>query len=66
MVHTGNIVGFTKGLMYEIKSVGSYKSPFFSKEGLVAQFSGSGKLWIQTKKVRPLVYWANTFRPSKR
>ncbi len=65
VVDTGNIVGFTEGLSYEIKSVGSYKSLFFSGEGLVAKFSGSGRLWIQTKKVRPLVSWANPFRPSK-
>jgi uncharacterized protein (TIGR00266 family) len=65
IVDTGNIVGFTQGLSYEIKSVGSYKSLFFSGEGLVAQFSGEGKLWIQTKKVRPLVNWASPFRPQK-
>lgn len=65
IVDTGNIVGFTGGLSYQIRSVGGYKSLFLSGEGLVAQFSGSGTVWIQTKKVRPLVYWANPFRPSK-
>jgi uncharacterized protein (TIGR00266 family) len=65
IVDTGNIVGFTDGLDYEIGTVGGMKSLFFSGEGLVAKFRGSGKLWMQTKKVRPLVWWANPFRPQK-
>jgi uncharacterized protein (TIGR00266 family) len=65
VVDTGNIVGFTSGLEYEIGTVGGMKSLFFSGEGLVAKFRGNGKLWIQTKKVRPLVWWANPFRPQK-
>ncbi len=65
VVDTGNIVGFTSGLDYEIGTVGGMKSLFFSGEGLVAKFRGNGKLWIQTKKVRPLVWWANPFRPKK-
>lgn len=65
VVDTGNIVAFTGGLDYRIRSVGGMKSLFFSGEGFVAEFSGQGTVWIQTKKVRPLVWWANPFRPSK-
>ena len=65
IVDTGNIVAFTDGLQYEITTIGGYRSLFLSGEGLVAKFSGSGKLWLQTKKVRPLIYWANPFRPQK-
>lgn len=65
VVDTGNIVAFTGGLSYEIKSVGGYRSLFLSGEGLVAKFSGQGTIWIQTKKVRPLISWANPFRPQK-
>ncbi|MBK8635632.1 MAG: TIGR00266 family protein [Saprospiraceae bacterium] len=65
IVDTGNIVAFTGGLSYEIKSIGGYKSLFLSGEGLVAKFSGKGTVWIQTKKVRPLISWANPFRPQK-
>jgi uncharacterized protein (TIGR00266 family) len=65
IVDTGNIVAFTDGLTYEVKSLGGYKSLFFSGEGFVAKFSGKGKLWIQSKKIRPLVSWANPFRPQK-
>lgn len=65
VVDTGNIVAFTGGLDYEIKSIGGMKSLFLSGEGLVAKFRGQGTVWIQTKKLRPLVYWANPFRPQK-
>jgi uncharacterized protein (TIGR00266 family) len=64
VVDTGNIVAFTSGLDYNVKSVGGMKSLFFSGEGLVAEFRGTGKVWIQTKKARPLAFWAHPFRPS--
>ena len=64
IVDTGNIVGFTGGLTYQIQSIGGYKSLFLSGEGLVAKFSGQGTVWIQTKKVRPLISWAYPFRPQ--
>lgn len=64
VVDTGNIVAFTGGLTYDIKSVGGLKSLFLSGEGLVANFSGQGTIWVQTKKVRPLISWAQPFRPE--
>ncbi len=64
VVDTGNVVAFTNGLDYHVKSVGGMKSLFFSGEGLVAEFRGSGKVWIQTKKAQPLAFWARPFRPS--
>jgi len=63
VVDTGNIVGFTSGLEYEITKVGGYKSLFFSGEGLVCRFSGEGKVWIQTRSSAAFVGWAHWFRP---
>jgi uncharacterized protein (TIGR00266 family) len=65
VVDTGNIVAFTSELEYTVQKLGGYKSLFLSGEGFVARFTGKGKLWIQTKKVRPLVSFANPFRPQK-
>ena len=65
VVDTGNIVAFTEGLQYNITKLGSYKSLFFSGEGLVCRFSGSGKVWIQTRKAAAFVAWAWPFRPVK-
>lgn len=65
VVDTGHIVGFTEGLTYDISRVGGYKSLFFSGEGLVCRFSGSGKVWIQTRKIVPFANWTFPFRPTK-
>ncbi len=66
VVDTGNIVAFTDGLEYKIKSVGGYKSLFFSGEGFVCRFSGKGKVWVQTRTVGALSSWAHMFRPRKK
>ena len=65
VVDTGFIVGFTEGLEYQIDRVGGLKSLFLSGEGLVCRFSGSGKLWIQSRQPFPFVGWADFFRPVK-
>ena len=66
VVDTGHIVAFTEGLDYSISSVGGYKSLFFSGEGLVCRFSGIGRVWIQTRKLQPFLFWLFPFRPSKK
>jgi uncharacterized protein (TIGR00266 family) len=65
VVDTGNIVAFTDGLQYSINKLGSYKSLFFSGEGLVCRFNGRGKVWVQTRKAAAFVAWAWPFRPVK-
>lgn len=62
IVDTSHIVAFTEGLDYSISKVGNYKSLFFSGEGFVMRFQGSGKLWIQTKNPMAFVWWADQFR----
>ncbi|MFW5742318.1 MAG: TIGR00266 family protein [Spirochaetota bacterium] len=62
VVDTGHIVAFTDGLSYDVRSVAGLKSLFFSGEGLVCRFSGSGKVWIQTRKSMPFVMWADQYR----
>ena len=65
VVDTGNIVAFTEGLEYRISKVGGYKSLFFSGEGFVCRFSGSGKVWIQTRSAQAFTQWAHFYRPAK-
>jgi uncharacterized protein (TIGR00266 family) len=64
VVDTGNIVAFTQGLAYEVTRVGGYKSLFFSGEGFVCRFKGTGRIWVQTRKVGALASWVWRFRPS--
>jgi uncharacterized protein (TIGR00266 family) len=62
-VDTGHIVAFDAGLTFNIRKVGGLKSLFLSGEGLVCDFSGKGRLYIQTRKPTSFVYWINSFRP---
>jgi uncharacterized protein (TIGR00266 family) len=66
VVDTGYIVAFTEGLSYAVRSVGGLKSLFFSGEGLVCRFTGSGKVWIQTRLAPAFVRWADPFRKAKK
>lgn len=64
VVDTGHIVAFTEGLTYRVRSVGGYKSFFFSGEGFVCEFAGQGKVWIQSRKIPPFAGWLHPFRPA--
>ena len=71
-VDTGYVVAFEDTLQYQITtlpglSAGSkIKSFLFGGEGLVCKFSGTGKLWIQTRCVGPFCNWINPYRPAKK
>ena len=50
IVDTGHIVAFEDTLTFNVsKFGGGWKSFIFGGEGLVCRFSGSGRLWIQTR-----------------
>ncbi|EQA36100.1 TIGR00266 family protein [Leptospira inadai serovar Lyme str. 10] len=66
IVDTGHIVAFEEGLNYKIAKFGGWKSFFFGGEGLVARFSGKGKLWIQTRNVPTLGSWFRSELPPKK
>ncbi len=66
VVDTGHIVAFTDGLQYNVSKIGGYKSLFFSGEGLVCRFSGTGRVWVQTRKLGAFARWVHPFRPAKR
>jgi uncharacterized protein (TIGR00266 family) len=57
IVDTGHVVAFEDSLSFKIKRVGGWKSTLFSGEGLVCHFSGTGKLFIQTRQLGSLVSW---------
>ncbi len=62
LVDTGHIVAFEPTLSYRVRSVGSLISLLFSGEGLVCEFSGQGKLWVQTRKPQRLAEFLHPFR----
>lgn len=62
---TGHIVGWTEGLNFSVRKFGGYKGMFFSGEGLVCDFQGQGKLYIQTRNPTSLASFLEKYRPVK-
>ncbi|PJZ70157.1 TIGR00266 family protein [Leptospira perolatii] len=62
IVDTGHIVGFESSLTYHLDRVGGLKSLFLSGEGLVAKFSGKGKLYVQSRNQNSFIFWADSWR----
>jgi uncharacterized protein (TIGR00266 family) len=71
-VDTGYVVGFEDTLSYQVMplpglGVGAQiKSFLFGGEGLVARFSGQGKVWIQTRTINPFLRFVYPYRPVRR
>jgi uncharacterized protein (TIGR00266 family) len=62
IVDTTNIVAFDESLTFRVRPLGGVKSLLFSKEGLVCEFSGTGRLWLQTRSVDSLAAYLHPFR----
>lgn len=63
-VDTGHIVAFEGELNFRVKSVGGFKSFFLSGEGLVCEFSGRGKVYVQSRNLGALVSWLTPLLPA--
>lgn len=64
-IDTGHVVAFDKSLQYKIaKAGGSWKSTFFGGEGLVMEFTGHGKVLIQTRVPSGFLSWLTGLLPS--
>jgi len=66
IIDTGHLVAFTEGLDFRVKRVGGLKSTIFGGEGLVAEFYGSGTLYIQTRSIDSFLDWLIPFLPKSR
>jgi len=50
IVDTGHIVAFEDSLQFRVRKFGGgWKSFIFGGEGLICEFSGTGRLWLQTR-----------------
>jgi len=63
-IDTGHMVAFTEGLEYNVKRVGGLKSTILSGEGLVAEFRGTGTLYLQTRSMNSFMDWLVPFLPK--
>lgn len=63
-IDTGHMVAFTEGLDYSVKKIGGIKSTIFSGEGLMAEFRGTGTLYLQTRSMNSFMDWLVPFLPK--
>jgi uncharacterized protein (TIGR00266 family) len=66
VVDTGHIVAFETTLSFSVRTVGGLKSLFLSGEGLVCDFAGNGRLWLQTRAPQALASFLHPFRRVQR
>jgi uncharacterized protein (TIGR00266 family) len=64
-VDNDHLVGFTEGLQFNVRKFGGFRGLFFSGEGLVCDFSGQGRLYLQTRNAGALASFLHPFRPVK-
>jgi uncharacterized protein (TIGR00266 family) len=64
IVDTGHIVAFDGALDFRVRTIGGMKSFFFSGEGLVCEFTGRGKIYVQSRNLGALVSWLTPLLPG--
>jgi uncharacterized protein (TIGR00266 family) len=60
-VDTGFVVAWEPGVSYSIRGMGNLKSTLLSGEGLAMNFSGSGKVFLQTRTLGGIAGWLTPF-----
>ena len=64
IVDNGHLVGYEGNLTFSIRSAGGGLLGFAaSGEGLVCEFQGQGRIWIQTRNLSSLVGWLSPLLP---
>jgi uncharacterized protein (TIGR00266 family) len=61
IVDTGHVVAWEPTLNYSLQGMGSLKSTLLSGEGLVMKFTGTGKIYLQTRTLGGLAGWLSPF-----
>jgi len=66
IVDSGHIVAFESGVTFKLKKAAKgLFSTLASGEGLVCEFSGPGKIWIQTRNLQAFASVLSRFLPKK-
>lgn len=64
IIDNGHLVGFEGNLDFKIRTAGGGLMGFAaSGEGLVCEFSGQGRVWLQTRNLSALVGWLTPLLP---
>lgn len=57
IVDTGHVVAWESTVNWTVRGMGGLKATLFSGEGLVCEFTGRGKVWVQTRTLKGLAGW---------
>jgi uncharacterized protein (TIGR00266 family) len=60
---TGHVVAFDDTVQYSVRKAGSWKSTILGGEGLVTDFTGPGRVWLQTRSSSDLIGWIQSKLP---
>jgi uncharacterized protein (TIGR00266 family) len=63
---TGHVVAFDDTVRYSVRKAGSWKSTILGGEGLVTDFTGPGRVWLQTRSSSDLISWIQSKLPPSR
>ena len=61
---TGHVVAFDDSVQYQVRKVGSWKPTLLGGEGLVTDFTGPGRVWLQTRSSLDLIQWLTPKLPK--
>ena len=64
VVDNGHAVAWEPTLDYRLTRAARIRSFLFSDQ-IIMEFSGRGKLWVQSRNPRSLANWVHPFRPTK-
>ncbi len=62
---TGHVVAFDEAVQYKVRKAGSWKSTLLGGEGLVTDFHGPGRVWLQTRSSNDLIDWIREVNPQR-
>ena len=65
ILDTGHLVAMESTVQYSIKRVGGIKSTLFSKEGLVLNLKGPGRVVTQTRDPNYFISWLSALLPER-
>jgi len=66
VIDTGHIVAFDSSLQWNVRKVSGVITSLISGEGLVAEFQGSGTVWLQTRSNQAFLDWLVPRLPTAR
>jgi uncharacterized protein (TIGR00266 family) len=64
-IDNGHMVAFDESVNYKLKRVGGLKSTLFSGEGLVCTYTGSGRIFMQTRSEDAFLSWLIPHLPNQ-